>query len=84
MVSLRLWWIQILVGIDQLVNALLAGWADETLSARAWRCRDKPVGRIATLIINGIFFWQQNHCKKAYDSERLRQQLPSYYRKHYL
>lgn len=28
---------QIAVAFDQLVNTLLGGWADETLSARAWR-----------------------------------------------
>lgn len=28
---------QILVAVDQLVNALFGGYADETLSSRAWR-----------------------------------------------
>ena len=29
----------VLIAVDQLVNALLAGWPDETLSSRAWRRR---------------------------------------------
>lgn len=28
---------QILIAIDQLANAVIGGWADETLSAAAWR-----------------------------------------------
>lgn len=28
---------QVLIAFDQLINALLGGWADETLSSRAWR-----------------------------------------------
>lgn len=28
---------QVMVAVDQLVNTLLGGWADETLSARAYR-----------------------------------------------
>lgn len=28
---------QVLIAFDQLINALLGGWADESLSAHAWR-----------------------------------------------
>ena len=28
---------QILIAVDQLANAVIGGWADETLSSRAWR-----------------------------------------------
>lgn len=38
---LRRWGKQVLVALDQLVNALFGGWADETLSSRCWRKRDK-------------------------------------------
>jgi len=27
---------QILIAVDQLANAVIGGWADETLSSRAW------------------------------------------------
>ncbi len=33
---------QVAIAIDQLLNALLGGWADETLSARMWRHRGLP------------------------------------------
>lgn len=28
---------QIMIAIDQLANALLGGWSDETISSRCWR-----------------------------------------------
>ena len=57
---------QLAIAIDQLLNALLAGWADETISSRAWRCRDVRKWAIMVKIINGVFFWQKNHCRATY------------------
>lgn len=34
---------QTAIAIDQLLNALLGGFADETLSARAWREGQKDI-----------------------------------------
>lgn len=68
---------QILIAIDQLANAVFAGYADETLSSRAWRMRKrKKRWAMARRIIDGLFFWQNEHCFQAYESERLRKQLP--------
>ena len=71
---------QVLVAIDQLVNTLLWGTADETLSARAWRhhldgSRDWPYK-----LIDALFFWQSDHCRQAYESEMERAHLPKEYR----
>ena len=38
------WLLQILVGVDQLGNTLLGGWADETISARAYRQQTSCAG----------------------------------------
>lgn len=27
----------VLIGVDQLVNAVIGGWPDESLSSRSWR-----------------------------------------------
>jgi hypothetical protein len=54
----KLYLLNVLVGIDQLLNALLGGDCDETLSSRA----GKHYPRLAK-IINFIFFWQDDHCK---------------------
>lgn len=66
---------QLWIAFDQFVNALLAGWADETLSCRSWRQQHKPRYAIAVKVINGIFFWQNNHCRGAYHQERQRMHI---------
>lgn len=70
---------KVLIGFDQFCNTLMNGYPDETLSARAWR--DSVKGkRLACNIINKIFFWQENHCYRAYVSELERTQYPKDYR----
>lgn len=71
--------LQILVALDQLVNALIGGFADETLSSRAHRRRLRGKGGVAW-VIDHIFFWQDEHCKTAYESELERAQLPPEFR----
>lgn len=56
---------QVWIAFDCLLNALLGGWGDETLSERAWRQHLKGNTLPAT-IINRIYFWQNNHCRGAY------------------
>lgn len=49
---------QIAIAVDQLGNTLLGGWADETLSARAYRNRFSSNGwRLLYSLINDVFFW---------------------------
>lgn len=69
--------LQVLIALDQFVNTLLWGYADETLSARAYRHAEiKKDRRWPMVIINALFFWQEEHCKRAYESEIERAQLP--------
>lgn len=84
---MRHWWGQLLIAIDQLLNVLVtpfqrSAWADETLSARAYRAdRDgKVFGRVFRPMIDWLFFWQQAHCYQAYERERLRMQIAPEYR----
>ena len=71
---------QVLVAIDQLLNTLIGGYADETLSSRAHRRRLRGKGGVAWAI-DHLFFWQTEHCKTAYESELERSQLPVELRK---
>ena len=71
---------QVLVALDQLVNAAAGGYADETMSARCWRLRARRPYSALRPIIDGIFFWQTDHCQSAYESERVRSHLPAEYR----
>ena len=69
------------IAFDQLVNVLLAGDPDETLSSRAHRMRlkgHKYWGWTAGAI-DRLFFWQAAHCKQSYESELQRRQLPNHY-----
>ena len=74
---------QFLIAFDQLVNTIIYikgdgwGYADETLSARAYRLRE--LSSLPYKLINGLFFWQDNHCKQAYYSEVFNKQLPAEY-----
>ena len=62
---------QILVGIDQLVNAILGGYADETLSSRCYRNAQKYwYAKLGQKILDLIFLpFGREHCKQAYESE---------------
>lgn len=75
--------IQVAIAVDQVLNTVVwlpgdgFGFADETLSARAWRLRTQSN---AWRVIDALFFWQKLHCQHAYESERLRRHLPQEYR----
>lgn len=71
---------QFLIAIDQLFNSVLGGYADETLSARAWRMQEYSYWDIARKVIDLIFFWEKDHCKESYLNEIRRKQLPSDYK----
>ena len=75
---LRRWGKQVLVALDQLVNALFGGWADETLSSRCWRKRDKTRWKQARMALDFVaaLLGDADHCRASYDSERLRLQCP--------
>ena len=71
--------LQILIALDQLVNALLGGWADETLSSRAWRTEAKGRlwGRLTRPLIDALASpFEPDHCRASFDSERAQRQLP--------
>jgi hypothetical protein len=69
----------ILIAFDQLCNTLLWGAPDETVSARAYRLKDDGWW-LPYVLINFLFFWQDNHCEGSYTSEVIRKHLPKEYR----
>lgn len=73
---------QVLIAIDQLLNALLFGYADETLSSRAYRAdrEGKVFGQFFRPLIDTLFFWQERHCYRAYMEEVNRRQYPKHFR----
>lgn len=79
--------LNVLIALDQLAYVLVtlgAGHPDETLSAAAWRTEQagKLGGRIFRPVIDLLFLpVEREHCRKAYESERLGRQLPPEYRR---
>jgi len=74
------YFINILLALDQLGCTLIGGFPDETMSSYAYRIRKqgKPFGFFADWIDWGAktIFRQDDHCLKAYQSERKRLQEP--------
>jgi len=74
---------QFLIALDQTLNTVIKvgidgyGYADEMLSARAWRLRTQSN---LCVWIDALFFWDKNHCEECYKIEQERLQLPPEYR----
>ena len=67
---------QIFIAFDQLLNAIIGGYADETFSARCWRRRGDKTWRFFQKLVDKVFFFDKNHCQTSYESERQLNHLP--------
>ena len=73
--------LQVLIAIDQTINTIFNGYADETLSSRAYRRQHKnKFWKYGRIFIDTLFFWQEDHCYKAYQSEVERRHYPKEFR----
>ena len=66
----------ILIAIDQLFNTIFNGWPDETFSARCWRWEKNGKRSWPRKLVDALFFFDPDHCRESYESERLGRQLP--------
>ena len=63
---------QLFVAIDQLLNVVALGMADETFSARCFRLDGTSrFWSMARRVVDGIFFFEKKHCWQAYRNEVL-------------
>lgn len=70
--KVRAYLLNILISGDQFIGAFIPGsYPDETISARCYR----EQWTWAMRIVNAMFF-DRNHCKDAYESERNRRHSP--------
>lgn len=78
---------QTLIALDQLANTFIDdtaqgghGWADETISSRAWRLSGAhPRWERMRRLVDWAFLrlrGQRHHCFEAWVAERMRLQLP--------
>lgn len=70
----------LLIALDQLLNAFLAGYPDETFSARCFRQKGQKLWGLMAWIIDGLFFFEPGHCQKSFEAERARQHSPAEWR----
>jgi hypothetical protein len=87
---------QFAIVLDQVANVLTGGWADETLSARAYRAyaKGRKFGLLFLPLIDALFAWQSSdaevnrlagreitgHCERAFYKEILRRDNSPEYR----
>lgn len=75
------WLRNVLIAVDQLANAVLGGYADETISARCWRLRKKRRWAVMRAVIDAAFRpIERDHCRLSFESEQDRKQMPQAYR----
>lgn len=76
------WLRQLLIALDQGVNALICGYADETISARCYRLQGRSrFWRAMCRLVDSLFArWESDHCFKSWCSEQYGSQLPPEYR----
>ena len=74
--KIKTYLLNILISFDQLVNVLFLGQPDETISSRAWRCKDaNSFWKFMHSLINKLFFFQKDHCFNAYLAELERKHI---------
>lgn len=69
--------LEVLLSIDQVINAILLGEGDTTLSARAY-IREQEGSKGWSLFrrfVDGLFFKQVHHCRGAFVFEKRRRLL---------
>jgi hypothetical protein len=66
----------VLIAIDQLINTLIGGYPDETLSSHAYRMDMKGIRKWPRKLIDTLLFFDKNHCEDSFTSERIGRQLP--------
>lgn len=62
--------------LSRLGNAIIGGHSGEMFSARVHRCNWLTLEEI----LNGLFFWEPDHCAGCYETEILDRDRPEEYR----
>lgn len=60
------WFINIFSAFSQLLNSIIGGNPNESVSGRAYRTRETQPWKSVYNAINAIVFWQEDHCKQAF------------------
>lgn len=72
--ALCVYFLRVGIAFDQLVNAILGGYPNETLSARSWRKGkdgDHSIWSPAYQLIDVLFCFQPDHCREAHEYSKV-------------
>jgi len=58
--------LNILAAISQVINAIIGGDPNVTISARCHRGRDRYPWKVLRWVINKSFWFEEDHCKASY------------------
>lgn len=77
MVTIKRRILHLLIAIDRLLWVVLsfgAGDPDETISCAMYRYEkeEKLIGKLMRPVIDTVFFWDNQHCRKSYLAEQIR------------
>ena len=64
----------LLQALSHTPNTVLGGHPSESLSARAWRLRDEPFWSEARVIIDTLFWFDPDHCRRTLEADLQRAQ----------
>ena len=69
--------LNVAIAVDQLGNAIIGGYPDETVSSRVYRySRTYKCANVIRIVLDLIFSpWGKEHCKESYESELERTHL---------
>lgn len=70
------YFLNILIAFDRMINAIINGDPDETLSSVAYRENRDKTGYKWTMPFINWLFQNEDHCKNAYSYDRDRQLKP--------
>lgn len=78
--------LNLLISLDQMIFSVITlgnSGPDETMSAAAWRLEQegRRAGKVFRPIIDKLFFFDKDHCRKAFESEVAKSHLHKDYRK---
>lgn len=65
---MRRYLLNLLIALDQLVNALAGGDPDETISSRVGK-REDGSERFWAAVIDRIFFWDRDHTRRSIEPD---------------
>lgn len=87
---MKFWIKQVFIAIDQLINAIFGGYADETMSSVSYRLHRDGIRSWQMKLIDTLFWFDKRtdstgkvirHCEDSYLSEKYGRQLPPELRK---